>query len=54
MGDDGRGFDPANVQPGHNGLTIIRERASAIGADLTINSQPDQGTEIVVKWEERQ
>ena len=54
VSDDGRGFDPAAVQPGHHGLSIIRERASAVGADLTIESQPDQGTEIVVMWEERQ
>jgi signal transduction histidine kinase len=54
VSDDGRGFDPTTVQPGHHGLSIIRERASAIGADLTVDSQPDQGTEIVVMWEERQ
>jgi signal transduction histidine kinase len=51
---DGRGFDPRTLQPGHHGLSIIRERASAIGADLTIESQPDQGTKIVVMWEDRQ
>ena len=54
VSDDGRGFDACTVQPGHHGLSIIRERASAIGADLTIVSQPDQGTRIVVMWEERQ
>ena len=54
VSDDGRGFDPTTVQPNHHGLSIIRERASAVGADLTIESQPDQGTEIVITWEERQ
>jgi nitrate/nitrite-specific signal transduction histidine kinase len=54
VSDDGRGFDASTVQPGHHGLSIIRERASARGADLTIESQPDQGTEIGVMWEERQ
>jgi signal transduction histidine kinase len=28
----------------------MRERAQAVGAELTIRSQPDQGTEIVVVW----
>jgi len=50
----GGGFDASTIQPGHHGSSFIRERASTIGADLTIESQPDQGTEIVVMWEERQ
>jgi len=52
--DNGRGFDLDAVQPGHHGLSFIHERASAVGADLTIESCPSQGTEIVVAWEERQ
>jgi nitrate/nitrite-specific signal transduction histidine kinase len=28
------------------GVAIMRERASSIGADLIIKSQPDQGTTI--------
>ncbi len=39
-GDNGRGFDPNNIQPGHHGLSIIRERTIAIGAALTVRSQP--------------
>jgi nitrate/nitrite-specific signal transduction histidine kinase len=54
VSDDGRGFDPPFVRRGHYGLSIVRERAGVIGADLTVESQPDQGTEIVVMWEERQ
>jgi PAS domain S-box-containing protein len=50
IGDDGRGFDPEAAQPHRLGLSIIRERAQAIGATLTIKSQPDQGTEITVEW----
>ncbi len=52
--DYGRGFDPTAIQLGHHGLSIIRERASSIGAELTVESQPDRGTETVVTWEERQ
>jgi signal transduction histidine kinase len=50
IGDDGRGFDPAAVQPGQLGLDIMRERAQAIGAELRIESQPAQGTHILVEW----
>ena len=29
--DDGRGFEPEKIQSGHYGLTIMRERAAAVG-----------------------
>ena len=32
------------------GLSIMRERAQAIGAELNVESQPDQGTKITVAW----
>lgn len=48
--DDGRGFDPQNIPPDHIGLDIMYERASLIGADLQVISQPGEGTEIVVTW----
>jgi nitrate/nitrite-specific signal transduction histidine kinase len=54
VSDNGQGVDPDTVQPGHRGLSIIRERACAMGSDPIIGSQPAQGTEIVVRWEERQ
>lgn len=50
--DDGRGFDPARLPPGCMGLSILRERARAIGATLDICSRPGEGTEIVVSWTE--
>jgi signal transduction histidine kinase len=50
VSDDGRGFDPDCVPPDCLGLGIIRERAQAVGAALTIESQPGAGTEIVVVW----
>lgn len=50
--DNGRGFDPENIPPKHYGLSMMRERAKAIGATLTIHSQPHEGTEILIYWVE--
>ena len=50
ISDDGRGFDPVTVRSGHLGLDIMRERAQAIGAELCIESQPGQGTHVLVEW----
>jgi PAS domain S-box-containing protein len=52
--DDGRGFNPQQDLPGHYGLSMMHERAAAIGASLSINSQPGQGAEIVIRWAENQ
>jgi len=51
ISDDGRGFDPAAVQPGQLGLDIMRERAQAVGAHLGIKSLPGQGTRVLVEWQ---
>jgi PAS domain S-box-containing protein len=48
--DDGRGFDLAAVPPDSLGLDIMRERAEAIGAELTIHSQIGWGTQVTVFW----
>jgi signal transduction histidine kinase len=48
--DDGQGFDPASLPPNSLGLGIMRERAEAIGAALTIESRPGSGTQIEVLW----
>jgi signal transduction histidine kinase len=48
--DDGTGFDPGHVSPDHLGLGIMRERAEAVGAALTIESEPGRGTEIRAVW----
>jgi two-component system nitrate/nitrite sensor histidine kinase NarX len=48
--DDGRGFDPQQVPHGHRGLRIMRERAQAIGAELSILSELQQGTEVKIRW----
>ncbi len=52
IGDDGRGFDPAQVPPGRLGLGIMQERAQAIGGMLAVDSQPGHGTQVTVLWEE--
>jgi signal transduction histidine kinase len=51
--DDGSGFDMESVPPESLGLGIMRERAEAIGAALTIESQVGRGTEIRVEWKGR-
>ncbi len=52
--DDGRGFDPeqnpATTSHGHYGLSMMRERAEAAGAQLTVTSQPGHGTELRLSW----
>ncbi|MBN1890942.1 MAG: hypothetical protein JW850_23300 [Thermoflexales bacterium] len=49
--DDGRGFDPDSVPPGHLGVSIMRERAESVGARLMIVSEPGKGTQVSVVWE---
>jgi signal transduction histidine kinase len=46
--DDGVGFDPDHIPPGHFGIVGLREQAALIGADLQIESQRDEGTCIVL------
>jgi signal transduction histidine kinase len=48
--DDGRGFDPAEIPHNRLGLGIMQERAQAIGALLTVESQPGHGTQVTVRW----
>ena len=48
--DNGRGFDPAAVSSAHMGLAIMRERARAIGAGLSIESQPNRGAAMRLVW----
>jgi signal transduction histidine kinase len=49
ISDTGRGFDPATI--GH-GLTNMKDRLSAIGGQLVIDTAPGRGTRIVaaVDW----
>jgi two-component system nitrate/nitrite sensor histidine kinase NarX len=50
--DDGRGFSPTQLAKDnqqHFGLQIMRERAQSIGGSLELDSQPGQGTQIVIR-----
>ena len=51
VADDGAGFDPNAVAADHLGLRIMRERAEAIGARLSVYSEPGEGTQVSVVWE---
>jgi len=47
--DNGIGFDPDRAgKLGHQGLANTRERAAQIGGSVSIASQPDSGTRVVV------
>jgi two-component system nitrate/nitrite sensor histidine kinase NarX len=51
--DDGKGFDPEQpAASGHYGLSIMRERAEAVGMQFSITSQPGRGTELTLRWVE--
>ncbi len=48
VADDGGGFDPASVREGV-GISGMRERASALGGRLKIESAPGRGTSVKVE-----
>jgi signal transduction histidine kinase len=48
--DDGAGFELGQATPNNLGLRIMRERSQAIGATLTVDSEPGEGTEVIVIW----
>lgn len=50
VSDNGRGFD-TNRTTSSSGLKGMRERATALGASLQINSQPQQGTTVCLQFE---
>lgn len=54
VGDDGKGFEVDRIPPAHLGLGIMRERAEAIGARLSVESRVHQGTDVTLVWEVRQ
>ena len=48
--DDGSGFDPGRVfGSGHFGIANLKDRAAAIAGSLTIDSEPGNGTRIIVQ-----
>ncbi|MFW5749074.1 MAG: histidine kinase, partial [Chloroflexota bacterium] len=48
--DDGCGFDSAAIAAGHFGVQIMEERAAEVGADLTIDTRPGEGTALQLIW----
>ncbi len=46
--DNGIGFDPLQIPPGHFGIIGLREQADLIGAQLDIQSKPEGGTRVRV------
>jgi ligand-binding sensor domain-containing protein/signal transduction histidine kinase len=52
--DDGLGIDLEKVTSEHMGLMIMKERADAIGADLSVLSKEDGGTTVRVRWNRRE
>ncbi|GGJ05008.1 hypothetical protein GCM10010885_12690 [Alicyclobacillus cellulosilyticus] len=47
--DDGRGFRPEDIPPGHYGLAGMRERAHVLGGTLEVKSQVGAGTTVTVR-----
>lgn len=47
IADDGRGFDPAEVEGGM-GLVNMRERASSLGGEFSLSSAPGKGSTVRV------
>jgi signal transduction histidine kinase len=47
--DQGEGFDPDAVAPDRKGITkSIRSRVEKAGGTVEINSEPGEGTEVVL------
>jgi signal transduction histidine kinase len=44
--DDGAGFDPAALHPGHMGLETMAGRARELGGDYTLTTAPGAGTTV--------
>lgn len=52
--NDGKGFDKEAIQSKagqHLGLTIMQERARHLGGDLKIESEPEEGTRVELKFQ---
>jgi two-component system nitrate/nitrite sensor histidine kinase NarX len=51
--NDGKGFDKKAIQSEsgkHLGLTIMKERAKYLGGKLKIDSEPDEGTRVELRF----
>jgi PAS domain S-box-containing protein len=53
--DNGRGFGTSESTPsGHYGMSMMHERAEAVGARLKIISQPGKGTEVAITLDKQE
>jgi PAS domain S-box-containing protein len=53
--DNGRGFGTSESTPsGHYGMSMMHERAEAVGANLKITSQPGKGTEVAITLDKQE
>ena len=50
IADDGRGFDPAGVDPTRFGLVSMRERAASFDGSFSVSSSPGGGTRLEVAF----
>ena len=50
--DNGRGFDVARIRQGSFGMGNMQERAAGIGATINIESKVNEGTEVIVFWQD--
>ena len=48
--DNGIGFEQNQITPDHLGLSIMKERAEAAEIEISIESQPGEGTRVTVNW----
>ena len=52
--NDGKGFDQRKIESSdgkHLGLTIMKERAKHLGGEIKIESDPDEGTRVELKFQ---
>jgi len=54
IADNGKGFLPHQAPSQGMGLRIMQERAASIGARISIDSKPMQGTIVMVTWSKDQ
>ena len=47
--DDGKGFNPDDIPPGHYGLIGMKERAAYLGGELTISSVMGKGSTFIAR-----
>jgi PAS domain S-box-containing protein len=50
--DNGAGFDTTSVTADHLGLKIMCERSEAIRAKFSLYSEPGEGTQVTVTWQD--